>query len=165
MMASDRTVYGVGFKLIIRTGSVDKIVRKAVMDGLEGVGEQYRKKIKDSISFDDHSLAELRAMGHPYRVGAPANTLHGDDRIVHTQSGELKRSINKTRVEETTTRTFSVYITSNDPVMPYLIYGTTHMRPRRFHERAYELIKEVYWKPLTDKLAKVNYRIEEHVRG
>lgn len=163
-MLTDKKVMGVGFQLIIRSGTVSRAVQDAVMKGLADVATQYTDRVKRNISLDDHSLKELRALGYPYRRGAPADTLHDDDRLVHEQSGELKRSIRKGRVEETTSRRFTVYVSSEDPKMPYLIYGTSRMRPRRFHEKAYEDIKSVYWKPLTDRLAKVNYRMTEYTR-
>jgi len=158
-MAQNRKVQGAGFQLIIRTGSVTEAVQKAVMKGLTDVGKQYKERVMKNISLDDHTLQELREMGHPYRVTGPKDALHGDDRLVHEQSGKLKSSIRLQPVEQTTSRKFTVYITSNAPEMPFLIYGTSRMRPRRFHEKSYEDIKDRFWKPLLSELKKVNVRI------
>jgi HK97 gp10 family phage protein len=159
-MASDRTVTGAGFKLVIKSGSLTKQVQAAVMAGLGEVGEQYKEEVIKVISLDDHTLQQLREMGYPYSSKKPEGTVHGDDRLVHEQEGELKRSIQVSSVEETSTRTFSVFATSNAPHMPFLIYGTSRMRPRRFHEKAFENLKMKIWKPVLNKLRKVDYFAE-----
>jgi len=158
-MAQDRKVTGVGFQLIIASGSVSEKVKAAIMSGLKTVSKEYAKQIDKVISLDDHSLEELRALGHPYAVGKPTGTLHGDDRLVHEQTGELRDSIKVSAVEETG-RKFSVYIRSNSEHMPWLIFGTSKMRPRRFHELAYEKIKDRFWDPVLDLLKKVQHRVQ-----
>lgn len=161
-MVKNRKVMGVGFQIIIRSGSVTEQVQKAVVTGLEEVAKQYKNQIKKTIGLQDHSLEDLKKMGHPYSVDAPENSVHGDDRLVHKQEGALYKSIKLEPVEQTTSRRFTVYVSSDDPKMPFLIYGTSRMRPRRFHERAYQDIKNVYWKPLTDQLAKINFRVARY---
>ncbi len=162
-MAGDRTVTQAGFQLIIANGSVTRKVRVAVVDGLKDVAAQYRNQIRKNISLDDHTLQELRKLGHPYSRDKGVDSLH-DDRLVHEQSGKLKGSIRVSAVEETTTRRFSVFISSSDPVMPWLLYGTATMRPRRFHEKSYEDIKSKFWKPVLDQLKKVQHRIQLTIR-
>jgi len=164
MAAADKTVTQAGFQLIISSGSLSRKVREAVLLGLKEVAEEYKKRVIANISLDDHTLKELRKLGHPYAVGKPEGTLHGDDRLVHVQEGKLKRSIRANPVEETTSRRFSVFVSSADPKLPYLIYGTTVMRPRRFHEKAYQEIKERFWKPVLEKLAKVEHRMAATAR-
>lgn len=158
-MLSDRTVTKAGFQLVIRSGSVTKKIQQAVLEGLEEVAKNYKKQVDKNISLDDHTLQELARMGHPYAVGKPENTPH-DDRMVHEQTGRLRNSIKIHPVEETTSRRFTVYISSDAPEAMYLIYGTIRMRPRRFHEKAFNEIKSEYWKPITERLKKVNYRME-----
>jgi hypothetical protein len=159
-MAQDRKVAGAGFQLIISSGRLSKAMESAVISGLADVAIQYKKQVIKNISLDDHTLEELRALGHPYSTLKPADTMHGDDRLVHEQTGALKRSIEVGAVEETTSRRFSVFATSNAPHMPWLIAGTSRMRARRFHEKAYEDIKDKFWKPLLEKLGKIDYRTQ-----
>ena len=158
-MLSDRKVVGAGFQLIIRSGSVTAAVQKAVKTGLKQIGEEYLKQVKKNISLEDHTLQELRQMGHPYRVGGPVNMLHGDDAILHKQSGDLLKSIKLQPVEQTTSRKWTVYITSDDPMIEGILYGTPTMRPRPFHQKSYNDIKHKYWNPLLAELKKVNVRV------
>jgi hypothetical protein len=163
-MAQDRTVTGAGFQLVIKSGSLSKSVEAQVMAGLKEVSDQYKKELIKTISLKDHSLQELREMGYPYSTQKAEGNLHGDDRLVHEQTGELKQSIQVTPVEETTTRRFSVFATSDSPHMPFLIFGTSRMRPRRFHERALENIKDKFWKPVTKRLKNVEYAVRTSER-
>jgi hypothetical protein len=159
MTLTDREIHGVGFKLIIRSGSVSKEIQKAIKEGLKEVGEQYAAQIDKNISLSDHTLEDLRHLGYPYSTDKPENSVHGDDALLHEQTGKLRQSIRLQPVEQESSRVFSVYITSSDPILPYLIYGTTRMRPRRFHEKSYNDIKDKFWKPVIDKLKGVKYRI------
>jgi len=163
-MLTDRKVTGAGFQLIIHSGSLSAKVQEAVKKGLKVVAEEYHKQIIKAISLDDHSLEELRALGHPYSTDLPAGNLHGDDRLVHEQTGKLRRSIQIHPVEGTTTRRFSIYVSSNAPYLPYLLYGTSRMRPRRFHELAYEKIKGRFWDPVLKELKNVKHRVAVNTR-
>ena len=158
-MAQDRTVTGAGFQLVIRSGSLSRSVEASVRSGLEEVADQYKRELVKTISLKDHTLAQLREMGYPYSTKESVGNVHGDDRLVHQQTGELKNSIVVTPVEETTSRRFSVFATSDSPHMPFLIYGTSRMRPRKFHERALENIKDKFWRPVLKKLKNVEYAI------
>ena len=46
------------------------------------------KHCQQMLSEDDHTLAMLRAMGHPYGFTHPAQ-IHEPDEIIHRQNGEL----------------------------------------------------------------------------
>lgn len=158
MTLSDKVVTKAGFQLIIRSGTVSKLVREAILEGLTEVDKNYRKQVDKNLSLDDHTLQELKQMGHPYAVDKPENTPH-DDRMIHEQSGDLRKSIKSRPPEETSSRKFTIYVTSNSPYIPYLIWGTSRMRPRRFHEKSFNDIKDKYWEPVTDRLKKLNYRM------
>lgn len=158
MALTDRVVTKAGFQLIIKSGSVSKAIQEAVMSGLSQIAVDYKKQVDKNLSLDDHTLEELRQMDHPYGVGKPENVPH-DDRMVHEQTGQLKKSIQSKPPEETTSRRFTVFITTDSPYAPYLIYGTSRMRPRRFHEKAFNDIKDKYWEPVTDRLKKLNYKM------
>jgi HK97 gp10 family phage protein len=159
MALVDRTVSKAGFQLIIRSGTVAAKIRTEVLAGLAEINTNYRDQVDKNLALDDHTLAELRSLGYPYAVGKATNTPH-DDRQLHEQSGELRKSIKTTTPSEDTSRKFSVYVTSNSPYTQYLIFGTSRMRPRRFHEKAFDDIKDKFWNPLLERLKKVNYRIE-----
>lgn len=157
-MLADRKVTGAGFQLTIASGSVSAKVRAAILVGLKGVAEQYYSQVIKNLSLDDHTLEELRKLGHPYSVTKGVDSLH-PDAMIHEQTGNLKRSIRIQPPEETTSRRFSVFVTSNSPYLPFLLYGTSTMRARPFHIRSYESIKARFWKPVTDELSKVDHRI------
>jgi HK97 gp10 family phage protein len=128
------------------------------MSGLEEIAVNYKKQVDKNLSLDDHTLEQLRQMDYPYAVDKTTNVPH-DDRLIHEQSGELRKSIKSSRPEQTTSRRFTVYVTTDSPYAPYLIYGTSRMRPRRFHEKSFNDIKDKYWDPVTSRLKKVNYRM------
>jgi hypothetical protein len=159
MALQDRDVTGAGYQLVIRSGSVGNLVRAAILKGLDATGKDYIKQVKSVISLDDHTLAELRRLGHPYARKGGGKRVHSDDRDVHIQSGRLRKSIKLSPVEETTSRRFTVYAVSDAPEMRHLIWGTTMMRPRRFHEKAYEQIRSVMWNPLVLLLRGIKHRI------
>jgi len=157
-MATDRKVQGAGFQLVISSGSVSKKVQAEIMAGLEEITEEYKKRVKQNISLTDHDLKELRELGYPYSTRRAEDSLH-DDRMVHIQSKRLKDGIKSNPPEQITSRRFQIFVTSSAPETPYLIYGTSRMRPRRFHQKAYEDIKQRFWKPILDRLKKVEHRI------
>jgi hypothetical protein len=158
-MATDKRIVGAGFQITVASGTVVKKLQEAILEGLKEVGKNYKAAVIKNISLDDHTLEELRLMGHPYSVDKPADTIHGDDRLVHEQTGEFKRSIKVSEPEATSSRRFSIFARSDSPKMKWLIFGTSRMRPRRFHEKAYEDIKPKLWKPVEDLLRKLNYRM------
>jgi hypothetical protein len=158
MALSDKVVTKAGFQLIVKSGTVSKLVQEAILEGLGEVSKNYMKQVDKNLSLDDHTLQELAALGHPYSVNKPKDTPH-DDRLIHEQSGKLRKSIKASLPEEVTSRRFTVYVTTNDPIAPYLIWGTSRMRPRRFHEKSFNDIKDKYWSPITERLAKLNYKM------
>lgn len=159
-MAQDRKVTGAGFQLIIASGSITKKAEAAILLGLREISQEYKKQIDKAISLDDHTLAELRALGYPYSTDKAKGSLHGDDRLVHEQTGKLRSSIKVSPPAASTSRRFSVFITSSVEYMKYLIFGTSRMRPRRFHELAFEKMKDRFWDPVLKNLKKVEHRIQ-----
>jgi hypothetical protein len=157
-MATDKRIVGAGFQIVVSSGTVMKILQEAVLEGLKQVGKNYKDAVMKNISLDDHTLEELRQMDHPYAARRPVDSLH-DDRMIHEQTGEFKRSIKISQPEATSSRRFSVFARSDSPKMKWLIFGTSRMRPRRFHEKAYEDIKPKIWKPVEDLIKKLQYRI------
>jgi len=165
-MLEDRNSSGPGFSFAVRTGSLNKAVKAAVKKGLKESGRIYLDSVVENISLDDHTLEELRAMGHPYATRAnlavhlgneSGEQAHDDDRLVHTQSGKLVASVHMTPVTDED-KTLSTQLVSDDPVFQWLIHGTSKMRPRRFHEKAYEDKKNEIWEPLRTALTKIKER-------
>lgn len=163
MALTDRKVTGAGFQLIIASGSVSAKAKAAIMKGLAGVAKQYKAQVIKNISLDDHTLEELRKLGHPYAAKGGSG-LHGTDALVHQQTRKLKQSIRASEPEELTSRRFSVFVTSDVPYMPYLLHGTSRMRARPFHEKSFNEIKDKFWDPVLDELKKVEHRIVADVR-
>ncbi len=91
-----------------------------------------RESIEEHISLTDHSLKDLAAMGHPYRIGGPG--LHGNV-FIHEQTGNLKDSL-KEKVIETPTHKIHIFFfdtsISGAWYLPYIIFGTSSMVPRDF---------------------------------
>jgi hypothetical protein len=81
-------------------------------------------------SLEDHSLEDLRKMGHPYRQGAPQGVPH-PDWLVHHQSGDLQEGLSRTPVQVSGS-TAEVEFHSEAPYTWYLLLGTRYMRPRDF---------------------------------
>ena len=65
-----------------------------VMNALK-IGE---KASRDIISLGDHSLADLRRMGHPYATRDPRNP-HDPPESVHAQKGNYLRALHVARPE------------------------------------------------------------------
>lgn len=157
-MARDRQIKGAGFNLIISTGSVSRLTQAAIKQGLEGSAEIYLRSVRETISLDDHTLQELKRLGYPY--GHEGEPIHDSDAEVHIQTGELLAHMTKTQVSEDSSRRFSVRFLNSVPYLKFLLYGTSRMRARPFHIRAYNLVKPQIWKPVRDKLKAINYRTE-----
>lgn len=155
----DREVSGPGVRLIFRSGTLSKLVQAAIVTNLPACGRLYLQAAKEAVSLDDHTLEELRRLGHPYGWNAKAKIHGGDDRLVHVQTGKLRSSLKMTAVQQTG-RAFGVFLVSDSDHFLHLIYGTSRMRPRRFHEKAYEEIEERVWVPLREALSSLTYRIE-----
>ena len=158
-MLTDKVITRPGFRLIIKSGTVSKLIQQQIIEGLNEIAKSFKDQVDKNVSLDDHSVQELRELGYPYAVGKPENVPH-DDRLVHEQSGRLRESIRTAAAVQTSSRTFETFVKTNDPAAAFLIYGTSKMRPRRFHEKAFNDLKEKYWEPLTKRLKGLNYRME-----
>lgn len=160
-MATDRAVVGNGFQIIFRGGTVQKKIQEAVVEGLTTAGKIYLEAVKNAVSLDDHTLAELKQLGHPYAKNTSVPPVHEDDRLVHIQSGELIEGIKLSHAIAETGRRFSIYVTSDAEYTDFLLLGTSFMRPRRFDEKAWEDVGgDSLFDTVKKKLYGINYRIE-----
>jgi hypothetical protein len=97
-------------------------------------------EITMSASLMDHSLADLRKMGHPYakRHGLQGMHIHDPNWLVHTQGGSLLASkysgIDEASVENSKLHA-GAFVGLNPNIAehaPYVIFGTSKMIPRDF---------------------------------
>jgi hypothetical protein len=115
-----------GLDIVFRNlGAIGGGAKEFMMSVLEEVMEEDVKPLYlKHIGLSDHSLEELRKLGHPYsrRFGADS-FVHADD-YVHKQSGRL---VSMTYTE---TSDDSVRLISEAPEYLYLRFGTSRMRMR-----------------------------------
>ena len=111
---------------------------------LSAAGDVANAHIHNQASLTDHTLQQLKEMGHPYSVRYQTNYgPHHDDTLVHRQSGLLYDNIQK--VEDLGDTTSTVQIGVSADTVPYiddLIHGNETMRPRNFLGKGFELSKE-----------------------
>lgn len=127
LVAKNIIKFGGGF-----TANVNRVMNKvkAVLD----------QRVTINMSLSDHSLADLRRLGHPYasRWGSGGKGLHSPIYQVHMQSGKLFKSKEAGVIEATInsgTLKAKAYVGLNKEVAPYapqVIFGTSKMIPRSF---------------------------------
>lgn len=81
-----------------------------------------------NISLQDHSLADLANLGHPYSTRFDVDSFIHPDSEVHKQSGSLVE--NSHIVSTITPGGCSVKLTNTSPHYIFLRYGTRYMRMR-----------------------------------
>lgn len=101
----------------------------------EGV-QMFEDEIKKNISLTDHSLAELRALDHPYarRHGERGQPIHEPYWLVHTRGAGLIRAMYSGVISENG-RTVDGYVGFDIAAAPhatYVIFGTIKMIARDF---------------------------------
>lgn len=82
----------------------------------------------EHINIQDHSLEDLRKLGHPYSTQFGADTFVHPDSQVHTQSGDL---MDESKIVQTLTANGpAVQLINTSPHYIFLRYGTMTMRMR-----------------------------------
>lgn len=118
------------------------------------------EEVTKNISYADHSLRDLRRMGHPYarRHGAQGIALHEPNWVVHKQSGQLISS-KKSGTEEGSINfgilRASAFVGLDETIAPYaipLIYGSWKMVPRDFMDESLNNVKKPISAFLKDNL-------------
>lgn len=119
----------------------------------ERVRDLLDSRVKKNTGLTDHSLADLRRLGHPYARRAPQE-IHSPGYQVHTQSGALqdarfsgtdKASVGSGKLSA---RAFVGFDPSKAPHAASVVYGTSKMVPRdplvgslgEVKERAFDLL-------------------------
>jgi hypothetical protein len=77
------------------------------------------------ISLNDHTLEDLRKLGHPYSTRYGADSFMHKDEDVHIQSGDL---LNASHIVEVRPGVMHLINTAREYV--FLRFGTSKMRPR-----------------------------------
>jgi len=82
------------FNLRNLNAKIGKDGRKALV----AMGQVLHYEIKKAISHRDHTLADLRALGHPYAKRHAGIKIHsGKTYIVHAQSGKMLKALHRGR--------------------------------------------------------------------
>jgi len=105
-------------------------MRAAMTVTTDRAAELLLQEMKFLASRIDHSLAELRKMGHPYARHKPVGQPH-PDWIVHIQSGELQEGL-KRLPASVTGQMVQAEILSSARHTWFLLLGTRTMRTRDF---------------------------------
>ncbi len=111
---------------------------RVVNETMGSVKEILDQQITLNMSLQDHSLEELRKLGHPYatRYGVHGAGLHDPYFQVHSQSGNLLSSkqsgVIGADIQEGRL-TATAFVKLDPSIAPYalfLVYGTSKMIPR-----------------------------------
>lgn len=135
------------------TANLDKAMGKtiATMNArLNLAGDVLHAAVQHQASLTDHTYADLKKSGYPY--SAKHDTNHGphkDDSLLHRQSGELYRNIEKvsdlgamkSRVAVGVSPNKVPYIEEVVWGIPYVGPGIPSVRPRPFLQRAFTEMK------------------------
>lgn len=106
---------------------------------VELAGDVLYDAVRAQASLTDHSLKDLARLGFPYSKRYPVDhNPHGDDTLVHIQSGTLYNNIEKQSDIGTMRSSVAVGVSpSKVPYIEDLMVGAPRARPRRFIQRAY----------------------------
>ena len=130
---------------------------KAKMDfRLDSAGTFLHEAVKQRASYTDHPQWMLtHFLGSPYSQRFPENSdPHGDDSIVHTQSGAILRDITKVTDFGVDKSSVAVGVPSSNPHIEDLMVGKPRQRPRPFIQRAFSESKDDIASILSGRLSK-----------
>lgn len=111
--------------------------------GLAGEALEYHVRQQAEL-IDEHTIPWLTEHDHPYSNRYPTNYgPHGDDTLVHIQSGRLFDNIERHESIEALRMEVEVGV-SREKVdyISDLIYGSWLMRPRNFLSKGFEMAEE-----------------------
>ncbi len=142
-----------------------KLMGEAMAIAADHAATVVYEEMRAETSLTDHSLAQLRKLGHPYRQGAAQGQPH-PDWLVHMQEGTLQEGLTRSPVQETATSA-QVEINSAAPHTWFLLLGTRRMRPRDFvsaslitTQKATSAIYEYYFKAALDTQGASRFKVE-----
>jgi|SRR3989304_1274751 len=117
------------------------------------------EEVKTMASVEDqHTLAVLREMGHPYAVRhvvgpqgpRQAPVPHEPQQLIHVQTGQLLAAIKDPKIfknKEVSIGTVEID-ESQSPHARWVIFGTSKMISRNFPVKALENIRDDWWELL-----------------
>lgn len=117
-------------RLITRSERLYLTLRQKGLQAVTEATKAVDKEFRASVKLTDHSLADLRRMGHPYSRRNPQQ-IHDPDYQVHKQSGGiLAGSVQDPLVTETDDAVVGQFGLTPDLLPIWLVMGTSKMRPR-----------------------------------
>ena len=130
MLAFSGQLTGLGL-VLKNLDTVSGNVKFGVNGALLEASKYLEEKVREKISLTDHTLKDLKDMGHPYSVRAPRKMHTGIE--VHTRSGEMLAAFGS-RVESLAGggSSFSVGfgLTTLPAHVPWVLKGTRRMVSR-----------------------------------
>lgn len=117
-------------RLMTRSERWIETLRKKGVQAVTKATKAVNKDFRANVNQTDHTLADLRAMGHPYGYTNPQQ-IHDPDWLIHKQGGGLLGgSVQEPIVTETADAVTGQFGFQPDQLPMWLVYGTTRMRPR-----------------------------------
>jgi len=112
-------------------GKLKKLPQASKAVALGSVGNTVAAAVKRNISFTDHSLADLEAMGHPYakKRGKSPRIHTSKPHVIHLQDGTLIGAL-KTEVSNGGQKVAVRFDPSSAQHAKYVIEGTRFLVPR-----------------------------------
>lgn len=127
-------------------------INGAMLDSIAKMNERMavagtflHERVKVRASLTDHTQDDLDALGNPYSRRYPTDgEPHGDDGLIHRQSGILYNDIQMAMSMDNggLETNVAVGVPSSNPHIKNLIEGKPKQRPRPFIQRAFRESKE-----------------------
>jgi hypothetical protein len=99
-------------------------IKKAVEGVLKESAAILLDKMRENASLTDHTLSDLKEIGHPYSQSNPRN-IHRPSFLVHRQSGQLLDAAGSNQVNQ-----FRIQVGFDESIAPHaadVIFGTSKM--------------------------------------
>jgi hypothetical protein len=146
------------FEMVIKNMQNISPARSAkLLASMNVAGDVLENKVLEKAALTDHSLKDLAKMGHPYGYKSGDSMKIGDkskmtgstdsgphpDEFVHRQSSNLYNNIERVVELEGDRAIVAVGVDEKKVYyLPYLIHGTSKMRPRDFLGHAWVEVRE-----------------------
>lgn len=104
-------------------------VKKSAAKALKKAANILLEKIEENASLSDHSLSDLKNLGHPYARRNPRD-IHRPSFSVHSQTDRLVDSLRVNQINQ-----FRIQVGADESIAPYVahvILGTSTMVGRDF---------------------------------
>lgn len=125
--------------------------KRGAAKALKRAMKMVEARMKQNASETDHSLEDLRKLGHPYSAAHP-KSIHDPDYLIHSQNGDLERAITSKQVNQ-----YRAVVGVDDNAAPHavhVIFGTKHMVARDFVTNSANEIKDEIMEVFEEEIAK-----------